>query len=296
MKKTSVILLCALLCALLSGCAALPRTAVEPTMTSFVYDAAAVEAVEINWASGDVTVAEAAGPQLTVIEKATAQAADQRMQCRIEGKTLHISFCKAGFRGSINGIKQLTVEVPAGIALTVNVTSGSAQVGDLTAARLALGATSGSVAAGALRVGELEAECTAGSVQIASAHADSVLLAGTSGSLTTGPLDVKGALTAASTSGDIALEAVKAQTLQVSATSGNINLGLYQCGQAEAEATSGNITLRVLDGRGAVVEFSSASGSINGKSAREVSRLQIGGGACPVRVRTASGDLTVGEE
>ena len=317
MKKAMCCLLLIVLCLSICGCgfsagASYPH-AEKYAIGSFTYDAANVNAVEINWTSGRVELMESGGDKLAVTETTEGLTEDQQMRWWLDGSTLRIQYWKSGYTGTlINKEKRVTVEIPKNISLNVHVTSGEIrtenhqlkdmvlqatsgeiQMGAVNADSITVQATSGELKAGPIRAqGKLSMQCTSGSIHIDNAMADTVTLESTSGSITAGPVDAK-SLTVGVTSGKIKLEAVKAETAKINSTSGDISLGVYQCGKVDVKCTSGDITLSAVHGSGLTVNFQTNSGSLNGKDVKKNAQQIVGDGASIVNVTTTSGDLKV---
>ena len=322
MKKALSLLLALVLAAALCGCTvSISRAGRYPdaekyTVGDFTFQAADVDEIVLSWVSGEARLVRSEAATLSVTEEAPAGLpADALMHWYLDGRTLRIQYCASGYSGTINGLKRLTVEVPDGIALNAGVTSGdlildshalsavnlgctsgSVSVASLTADSLNMGATSGSLAAAELAIsGDLAASATSGTVSIDSLSAASATLSATSGTVSAGEVALTGGLSTAATSGALRFGSVRAGTVSAGSTSGDIALGLASCDSADIAATSGTIAVRLLEGLGARVEFTTASGSLNGADGR-VAQLTFGDGSCPVTIATTSGDATVSGE
>lgn len=320
MKKMICGLLLIALCLTVCGCGFAMHdsypNADKYTIGNFTYDAAAVEAVEINWTAGRVEVKESADTTLSVTEKTDKLTEDQLMRWWLDGKTLRIQYWKSGYTGTLKGAqKRVTVEIPKDIALTVNVTSGEIITGGHQLKEVALKATSGEIELGALDAddiivevtsGSIEAEalrakkqikmnCTSGKIKVVNAMAETVALQCTSGNISSGPIDAK-TFNVQCTSGDVELDAVKAEEAKVKTTSGDITMGLYRCGTVEIGCTSGDIRLSAVHGSGMTVDYNTNSGSLNGKGGGKSYHEVIGDGASAVTVNTTSGDLKLIEK
>lgn len=83
-------------------------------------DANKVEAISINWISGNVRIVEGNGRSVSFSEQSEkALNKDTCMYWLLDGKTLRIQFCKSGFNGKNRSDKELTVVVPKGMALSL---------------------------------------------------------------------------------------------------------------------------------------------------------------------------------
>ena len=137
--------------------------------------------------------------------------------------------------------------------------------------------------------------CTSGKIKVVNAMAETVALQCTSGNISSGPIDAK-TFNVQCTSGDVELDAVKAEEAKVKTTSGDITMGLYRCGTVEIGCTSGDIRLSAVHGSGMTVDYSTNSGSLNGKGGGKSYHEVIGDGASAVTVNTTSGDLKLIEK
>ena len=321
MKKLICAVFAIVLCLVICGCgytasASYPN-ADKYSVGSFTYDAAAVQAVEINWTAGRVELTESDGAKLSVTETTEGLTPEQQMRWWLDGSTLRIQYWKSGYTGTLNNKeKRVTVEIPKDISLNVQVTSGVIQAGNhqvnsltlkATSGNIVLGAvntdsavltcTSGSVTVGPLRArNKIEITCTSGEIKVDNAMADTIALNTTSGKITAGPLDAAGAMTASTTSGSMKLDAVKAKSAKAHSTSGDIQLGIYQCETVDVSCTSGDVTLSVLHGSGATVDFKTNSGTLNGKDAKKSAQQVFGDGASQVSISTTSGDVRLMEK
>ena len=286
---------------------------------SFTYNAADVEAVEINWTSGRVELRESAEALLSVNETTEGLTQEQQMRWWLDGSTLRIQFWKSGYTGTLNNReKRVEVEIPKDISLTVNVTSGEIKAGDHQLKGVKVSATSGSIRLGAVNADDLEilatsgkiqsgplrvqkrikAECTSGSMELENAMAEKIELEMTSGSIFSGPIDASASLAVNATSGDLKLDAVRTESAAVKTTSGDISLGVYQCGEVKVSSTSGDVTVNALHGSGLTVDFKTGSGSFNKQkdSGQKSYHGVLGNGETKVTVSTTSGDLKILEE
>lgn len=283
MKKWLCVLM-AFLCLLLCGCSGGIMVtgsydhADRYSVGGFIYDAASVRSVEIHWISGSVTLTESDAARLTVAEEESGLSADQQMRWLLEGDTLRIQFCQSGYKGIFKQKKALNMQLPQGVDLKVNGTSADVKLGDHTLQEMALDTVSGGITAGNLRAEELRVNTVSGNIRA-------------------GLVDLRDEMKIDSVSGDITVEAVKAREVEINSISGNVSLALYQCGGADIDTISGDVALYAPHDQGVRVEYSTASGKVNGQKSKSGSQT-LGSGAtdCKAEISTVSGDITLGEK
>lgn len=107
-----------------------------------------VEAVEIHWLSGSVTVTGGAGDEIRFSETANRQLSqDLSLHYWLDGSTLCIQFCRSG-SWNLNGLeKKLTLQLPERLldTLTVDTVSARVDLEELETEELEVDTVSGSV-------------------------------------------------------------------------------------------------------------------------------------------------------
>jgi DUF4097 and DUF4098 domain-containing protein YvlB len=225
---------------------------------------------------------------------------------------------------------RLGLEIPAGVAVTLGSTSGDLETDSLSG-RQSLTTTSGDVevhgAAAVLEIVSTSGDIIASDIGSATMHTVSgdVHVDGVSGALrvqtTSGDIRISGGadslslstvsgdveadaaprgVRAETTSGDIVLEAV-AQTVHVGTSSGDVRVGLrVPLLSADIASVSGNLTVALADRLGCALDVKTSNGTLDADvplEMRTISRRAIAGsvrdGTAPVRLRTASGDITI---
>lgn len=221
--------------------------------------AADVQRVEIHWIAGSVTLTQSSADTLRASEIASGVSGELQMRHLLLDGVLYIQFCQAGTQYS--GLfstpqKALTVEIPAGIALSVETRSADIRLGNHQLTDVTLQSTSGSIQAEHLIAEQFSATSTSGSLNIAAA-------------------DALHAMTLHSISGSIEAGGLRADTLTMNTTSGSVQLALH-------------------NNLGATVDYRSTSGSFRCDDYRTVNdQITLGDGACKLRVRTTSGNLEI---
>lgn len=257
------------------------RTAAENVpalneLSEYRFSAADVKKLDLSWLSGSVTVQTGAQTdEILVTERADCALADEeRMTCDLRGDTLTVRFLPAGFTGSLDAEKYLTVYVPARFAdalseIDVEASSAYVGVGGLTAREVDITTVSGGVGLSG-RYEDAEIETTSGSAVLEGAF---------------------GAVNFETVSGALELSADAALAL-------------------EAETTSGSVAVALPEGSGVTLRFATTSGTLNTLLAQRDGTLvacgdrfeeymipgEPGAPSCRIAVTTVSGDLTVTDQ
>lgn len=281
----------------------------------FDYRAADVQRLEIHWIAGSVTLTQSSADTLRASEIASGASDELQMRHLLLDGVLYIQFCQAGMQYS--GLfstpqKALTVEIPAGIALSVETRSADIRLGKHQLTNVTLQSTSGNIQAEHLIAEQFSATSTSGSLNIAAAdalhamtlhstsgsieagglRADTLTMNTTSGSVHAQALAATARIQAESTSGSINLEQLQSPALEIETTSGSI--GLRGSEKADIRSTSGSVQLALHNNPGATVDYRSTSGSFRCDDYRTVNdQITLGDGACKLRVRTTSGNLEI---
>lgn len=283
----------------------------------FDYRAADVQRVEIHWIAGSVTLSQSSADTLRASEIASGVSGELQMRHLLLDGVLYIQFCQAGTQYSSlfsTPQKALTVEIPAGIALSVETRSADIRLGKHQLTDVTLQSTSGGIQAEHLIAEQLSAASTSGSLDIAAAdalhgmtlhstsgsiqagglRADTLTVNTTSGGVHAQALAAGTRIQAESTSGSINLEQLQSPALEIETTSGSIAVGLRGSEKADIRSTSGSVQLALHNNLGATVDYRSTSGSFRCDDCRTVNdQITLGDGACKLRVRTTSGNLEI---
>ncbi len=227
------------------------------TAGNFSYNAKDISSVEIYWVSSDIKVVQKDGGTLNVSETDRGLKRKQRLHWYKDGSKLIIRYCRSGYRGRIPaGTKDLSVEVPEGIDLTINTVSGNVSL------------------PGTHRYGKVSISSVSGNVDCDTIHADKV--------------DIE------TVSGECVLDSCSLDKLEAKSVSGNVTAGLAECDKAKIGTVSGEVTLTELPDGGAEIDYDHASGGLNADGyTNEDGKLVFGQGKCEIEVETMSGGLTV---
>ena len=243
MKRIIAAVLTAMLLLSGFGCAAITtvRYANADSYASgdFTYEEGAVKKVEIDWIAGNITLEPGAGT-LSVSEQSSGSLSDaRRLHWWLDGTTLHIRYCKSGERIRTTEKKDLTVELPAGADLEIDIASGKV-AGEAP-----------------LDLGAVRIDTASGGVKIETLNAKSVRVDSASGGITLGLKEV-GSVDVDVVSGGVKLRLIDKDAgaaIRHSAVSGTFTCslpyeksgGTYTIGRGEIpieiEAVSGNVTV-----------------------------------------------------
>lgn len=286
-RSIGIFLLAAALCAGFTGCVPLGRMVAERmeesimdykdastfTAGNFTYAASDVRRVSVRWIDGSVTLKPGTGTLHA--DESGVLSAPQQMHWRIKDGTLEIMYCASGYTGRFpSDSKALTLEIPAGVDVTVNSLSAP-------------------VYGSALHVGALALTTLSGAVHLETVAAADIAVKSTSGAV--GLTDVTAAdLHLGSTSGAVDAEQLEARTVDVSTVSGSVKLGLAAAADVDIDTTSGAVRLTVPTAIGATFRYKTVSGSLHCDDYRVKGGTSVfGEGGCTAAVSTVSGSLTV---
>lgn len=283
MKRIIALLTLAALLPLGTGCScsgsSLYANAERYTAGAATVPADAVKTVEIDWASGGIVLKHGTG-ELHVYESGgDALKEADRMHWWLDGSTLRIRFCASGHRMTVDSSKkQLTVEIPAGADLSIDVASGTV------------------VAEETLELGTFELDAASGDAELSGLSAKDVNIDTASGAIRIGKASVQHGFAADTASGRIEVGQIEADTITVDGASANVSLGLRAAKTVRIDTASGDVTLKLFDpAGGARIVFDTASGKLKSglSHTQDGSAYVFGAGAIDVRIDTASGSVTV---
>ena len=287
MKRIIAVLLTGLLLLSAVGCIRISCSA--PVMYSnadrytagdFTYDESKVKKVEIEWASGSVTLKNGKGT-LSVSESGAESLPEaEKLHWWIDGTTLKIKFCKSGTELTLTDLnkKDLTVELPAFVNLEIDVASGKIISEEM------------------LDLGILKVKTASGGASIGYLSAKEIRIETASGAWKLGRVSVSGDFKVDTASGGLTVDEITAETVKVDNASGSISFGKIAAEEVHIDSASGSIKLGLADQEaGAEIEYESVSGSFKCNLPYEKSgkTYQIGRGLMKVQIEVVSGSVTV---
>lgn len=241
---------------------------------NFEYDGTNIEKIDINWVGGKVTVIESDSSDLSVSENGEDLKDSEKLHYRINGNTLTIHYCKSGYVGVIgNENKQLTVEVPKNIELSVDGVSCGIEADTLTQKKLYV-------------------ECVSGNVVINKIECEKVDINGVSGDISINGITAN-RLNVENVSGDIELSGVSCDEIDIYSVSGRIETDIERAEDMDFETVSGKINV-TLNNVGATVKTKTTSGKISVDGATVSGNNYVfGDGGSDLSIKTVSGNITV---
>lgn len=306
-RSIGIFLLAAALCAGFTGCVPLGRMVAERmeesimdykdastfTAGNFTYAASDVRRVSVRWIDGSVTLKPGTGTLHA--DESGVLSAPQQMHWRIKDGTLEIMYCASGYIGRFpSDSKALTLEIPAGVDVTVNSLSAPVYGSALHVGALALTTLSGAVHLETVTAADIAVKSTSGAVGLTDVSAADLHLGSTSGRVDLAGETRADALHVGTVSGAVDAEQLEARTVDVSTVSGSVKLGLAAAADVDIDTTSGAVRLTVPTAIGATFRYKTVSGSLHCDDYRVKGGTSVfGEGGCTAAVSTVSGSLTV---
>lgn len=326
MKKLTVsLVILAALCLALAGCASLSHLTydhAEKYSGGEAQIASPVEALDIHWLDGGVTVAYHDESTVLLTETARRPLSEkEQLRWYLDGGTLRVQYAAAGSHSFNNLQKRLTVTLPRDTVLasaSISLTSGQIDADRLCAKDIELQATSGSVRAGSA-ADTLKILATSGNIDLTAA-ANQIQLGVTSGHISA-RIEQAEELKIDATSGRVSAEIQRADRVKIGSTSGNIDCTVLKAGVCDINSTSGRVDAH-LKGVPEKTSVNTTSGAVNvyvpatagvrmslGAVSSAKGRVSLGlpvegrdgeyllgDGGAALTVSTVSGNITVSEE
>lgn len=325
MKKRIAILHLAALLVLLCGCTMEKKIGLPNIGADAGYNVGngevteKIQKIEIDWASGVVTLARDGGNTVRIEEPSENLEDWQKVHWRVEGTTLHILFDQPGAVDFLNldwgSQKKLTVTVPESVLLDeYEISAASAKIGGSVQAKtLKVETASGGVklecAADDLRVdtasGGVDLDCTAEKLAVDTASGDVLLRhsgkaehveINTASGKVSAILGSVSELAADTASGNVSITADFVRNGDVDSASGKVALELGNSPEKlDVDTASGSVTLTLPRDADFTVEVDTASGDFNCEFAVVMNgdSYTCGSGSGKISIDTASGDIDV---
>ena len=247
----------------------------------FDYSAAEVSEVQINWRFGKINLVESDAPTLRVTESGTGLEEYCRLHWLLDQGTLYIQFWEAGRSARADEKdKEITVEIPVNVRLSVKSTSASVYAERITSDNSAV------------------IESVSGDVQIGALSSESATLSSTSGGIAISSAQVSREFRVDSNSGTVTVEALTAQTVKIDTTSGTVTMKNPEIsGKTEIKTVSGKVNIDLGLKNGATLTYDTADSKNKLNTSREYitdgESYIFGDGKCEIAVGSVSGTLTV---
>lgn len=279
-----------------------------------------IEELDIDWSSGSVTVSRHDSDTVSVTETCKEKLDDeQKVHTWLEGKVLHIRYCKSGAVFTLNNAeKKLDIKLPKDLTLKklgydgtsgdsvfenisadsfkIDISSGSADLIGCTSADFDLDASSGDLSLDQKGSSDrITADVSSGSIKIKAETAGDITTECTSGSIdiTVGTAKT---VSADTSSGKINITADKADSVTTDATSGNTELRLANMpANTKLEATSGDIELFIPENSDFKCDVTATSGDFDSdlSLSKNGDTYTAGAGTNSVTIDTTSGDVKI---
>lgn len=285
------------------------------TGTTFEYDAAQVEQLDLNLLSEDVRIEPADGTVIRVEQIASWEIpADRQIYCGLQGSRLTVqsgphSWVSCGFNDMVPSTVQVSVPRDKLLELGVDVLSGRVDVGSLAFRDLSVETASGSVAISGASAPRMSAETASGSVRVQAGVFDSLQCETASGSIDidaevageVGMSSMSGSqrfqgrcdtFATETASGDVDAEIRGASSIEAKAMSGSLELECTDASRlrlVDAQTASGSVTLAVPEGTTVSLDYETMSGDLR----LDESGVVLGSSGIEVNIETSSGDLNI---
>lgn len=260
-----------------------------------------IENIEIDWASGSVSVVTHAGDTVILSEETESSLPeDLRVHWWLDGATLRVRFTASGadLKRLATEYKALTLTVPERLSfgdVTVRAASADVDAGDISAETLSVSTASG----------RINVRCEANSTKLKSASGSILLVqTGEAGEISlnsaSGSIDasVEHAHEAAleSTSGSISLSAGAVGSLTAKGASGAVYCDLGAVPDTcKLSSASGSVTLLLPESAGFTATVKTGSGGFESDFALKTQggTYISGDGSADVSIKTASGGVAI---
>ena len=260
-----------------------------------------ISALDIDWSSGTVNVTRHDQNTVSVSEANSADLSeDRRVHTWLDGKTLHIRFCKSGdISFSESTEKKLEVRLPRDLKLdSVSYSCSSADTcfEGIDANDFKADSSSGKLELKDCSAKAFSLDTSSGNILLSQkGEADKITVDTSSGSVEMDLETVKD-IKLDSSSGDRRITAGKAEYVTSNTSSGRTELTFGSTPtEIKHESSSGDIILRLPKDAGfkAVVDTSSGKFSSEIPTAMEGDTYTAGSGSCRISADTSSGDIDI---
>lgn len=257
-KSLSALLILALLLALCAGCTihinpsagittndsfhySTYDNAADYTAGRFTYQAEDIRAVRVYWVAGSIDLIEKNSAELSVSDSADNRSQEAQLHSLLRDGILTIHYCASDYRGEMQSEwKQLTIEIPSGIELTIENVSAPIQAAALTTPQLHIATVSGDISIDSLVGENAEFDTVSGNIEVDTANVKTVSLN--------------------SVSGNFDWERLTVDQLTADTVSGDLDFEFISCREAALNTISGETDL-TLPAQGGTVRFDTASGA-----------------------------------
>lgn len=252
----------------------------------FSLDAQAVNSIEINWTSGNISIQTYTGSQIKLTESINGSTEPlnerNRMYCFVNNDKLTVNFTQAQgfFAGFIERSvgKELTVLIPqsgfTGNTLILDTVSADSIINCISFETVKINSISGKIAINSSTItGKLHSESKSGTVSVDGVDSGKLDINTTSGKIKVSNCHLTNKLCAESKSGSVSIDGVNSSKLDINTTSGKIEISnCHLTDKLCTESKSGAINVENINA--VKLELITASGSISLTSANS-ERLKL---------------------
>lgn len=227
-----------------------------------------VERLDVEWTAGSVRVIYGEGTELLVEETGNgAIPEDRQLRWWLDGTTLCIRYEKPGFRlFGIDRGKTLTLTLPKDLRLAsagIRTVSAEIDLAGFGAGEIELASVSGDIA-GSVRCAKLTAATTSGDVTLEAENTAECAASTTSGGISLTLGDGTDRVTVSSVSGKVTLLGGGAKETKVSTTSGSVRVTIPGAfGDMAISTVSGDVTALLGAETGFTLNVETTSGSFS---------------------------------
>ncbi len=206
----------------------------------FTYDGSVIDTVNADWQKGSIEIIQKDGEMFSVSESGTVLSEEESLHYLIKDGTLFIKFCESGYDYTgKTGDKNLRLEIPAGINLSVSSVSSSLTAYSLCVKELSVSSVSGTVEAGTVdSVGDVYLSTVSGDFSFTFIDSESIAFSSTSGSISVGEADAE-RVSFSTLSGTVTLKKAEFDYGKISTSSGSKYLSDVECEEMSLASVSG---------------------------------------------------------
>lgn len=267
----------------------------------FSLNAQAVNSIEINWTSGNISIQTYTGSQIKLTESINGSTEPlnerNRMYCFVNNDKLTVNFTQAQgfFAGFIERSvgKELTVLIPqsgfTGNTLILDTVSADSIINCISFETVKINSISGKIAINSSTVTDkLHSESKSGTVSVDGVDSGKLDINTPSGKIKVSNCRLTDKLCAESKSGAINVENINAVKLELITASGSISLTSVNSERLKLNTVSGRAD---ICGRFNEIDANTLSGNYNIISATAVKRIEFNSasGSCCLKVPESSG-------
>ena len=259
-----------------------------------------IEALDIDYMSGEVTLKAVDGNVLSVEETARKELyTEQEVHTWVDGSTLRVRYCAAGNGIDLNNLdKRLTIEIPSDWKLgdvTIDITSGDVTCRDIETADFNCSASSGDmdieVSADTIRM-----DATSGDLNLIQKGESKDISIEVSSGTVRGDIEKAGTVNVSATSGNIDIECESVNSFRSDVSSGTEKYTFEKMPESiESDATSGDLTFYIPSNSDVTLRVDQTSGDLHYDMSfsKDGEKYVAGNGTNRMDISTSSGDIYI---